>query len=359
MDDKSDYLASELTVEGIVDTEIVEANQETEPTLPKSFFVQIRGWDNDDEEEARTFGQGVSEWALAFSRVRDLSRLECVIIAWDYPEALASLDTGEGMPVAARTENEYGEGGAMAVSIKRGDELWSSVVIWTPLVRKLMDFSDPEQKQALMTFAHELVHVEDQRIFERTYPGGWRSAKARDARDAEMQLIVNRCQSEYSAQRRSAHCFPEGGVHYLDILEKAMKDVDEQITSARLAYRFHGDVGKFWELARERLAFLFQSIGYALGHSDYVASDGEISAKLSQEFEDRLARISALSQGWLIDACRQAVQPFFTLCEWKDMSIYDDLEEVLEKLLNGYGVYTSVRNDELYLDMPYRSFAEL
>jgi len=358
MDVKTDDLTNEGVDGGEAD-EPLFTYEKSDPTLPKSFFVQIRGWDNDDEDEARAFGEGVSEWARAYSRVRDLSRLESVIIAWDYPEALASLDTGEGMPVAARTENEYGEGGAMAVTIKRGDELWSSIVIWTPLVRKLMDFDDPEQKQALMTFAHELVHVEDQRIFERTYPGGWRSAQPRDARDAEMQMIVNRCQSEYSAQRRSAHCFPEGGLNLLDMLEHAMCDVDEQITSARLEYRFHGDVGKFWELARERLAFLFQSIGYALGHADYIASDSEISAELAQEFEDSLARISALSQGWLIDACRQAVQPFFSLHEWKDMSIYDDLEEVLEKLLNGYGVYTSVRGEQLYLDMPYSSFSDL
>lgn len=327
------------------------------PTLPASFAVQIRGWENEDE--ARRFGEEISAWVYEFSKYRDLCRLQSVVIAWDYPEALANIDTGDAMPVAARTQNEYGQGGAMAVTLKQNDELWSSVVIWTPLVRELVDSNHPDHKLAVLTLAHELVHVEDQRIFESTYPGGWQSAKARDAREAEMQRIVNPCQSEYSAQRRSACFAPESGMELMDMLENAMRDVDEQITKARRAYRWHGDVERFWETARERLAFLFQAIGYAIGHADYIANDGAISADLAQQFKNKEQRIAELPQGWLLDACRDAVQPFFSLQEWRDMSIYDELEKVLERLLNLYGVYTSVRSERLYLDMPYSCLAEL
>ena len=125
-DDPTSNLTDKDTVGGKA-LEPLNAYDDSGPTLPKSFFVRIRGWDNGDEEEARTFGQGVSEWARAYSRVRDLSRLESVIIAWDYPEALASLDTGEGMPVAARTENEYGEGGILAPSRGAGFMLLDTI----------------------------------------------------------------------------------------------------------------------------------------------------------------------------------------------------------------------------------------
>jgi hypothetical protein len=47
------------------------------------------------------------------------------------------------------------------------------------------------------------------------------------------------------------------------MLGEAMKDVDDQIRSARLSYRLHGDMEKYWPVVVERLTFLFQAIGYA------------------------------------------------------------------------------------------------
>jgi hypothetical protein len=332
---------------------------EPEPSLSESFQVQIRGWENENGEEATEFGQGIMGFARELSCHLDLSRLASIVIAWDYSDGLASIDVGDGMPPVSRTENEYGEGGAMSVAIKKDEELWNTVVIWTPLVRKIMDVDDTDHKLALQTFVHELIHVEDQRLFDRTYPGGWKNAAPRDERDDAMQRIVNACQSEYSAQRRSAHIAPETGLGLLDMLSDAMRDVDEQIISERRAYRLHGDVGRFWAVACERLSFLFQAIGYGLGHSDYIASAADKHPELAEEYAARLDAISEHSKGWLIDECRLAVQPFFQLEEWTDMSIYDALEEILEKLLNQDGVFTSLKKGQLYLDMPYSSLAEL
>jgi hypothetical protein len=328
-------------------------------TTPDSFSVQIQGWENEDEVEARTFGEGILECAREFSRYLDLSRLSSIVIAWDYPEALASIDVGEAMPAADRTKNEYGEGGAMSVAIKKDGELWNTVVIWTPLVRQIMDADAPDHKLALLTFMHELVHVEDQRVFDKTFPGGWQAAAPRDARDHAMQTIVNPCQSEYSAQRRSAHMAPRAGFALLDMLEDALRDVDAQITSERRAYRLHGNVEQFWTVARERLRFLFQAIGYGLGHADYVASAADEHPELAAEYSTRMEVLAALPKGWLLDACREAVQPFFLIQNWTNMEIYDPLEDVLEQLLNQYGVFSSIQEGGLYLDMPYNSIAEL
>ena len=330
-----------------------------ERTLPSIFQVQIQGWESDNEVEARAFAESIMELTREISRYHDLSRLSSIVIGMDYPEALASVDVGEAMPAADRTKNEYGEGGAMSVSIKKDGELWNTVVIWTGLVRNINDVDHPDQKLALQTFLHELIHVEDQRFFDKTFPGGWEAAKARDGRDAAMQLIVNPCQSEYSAQRRSAHIAPESGLTLLDMLGDAMRDVDDQIISARRAYRTHGDLEKFWIIARDRLRFLFQAIGYGLGHADYIASDAGKFPELAEEYSNRLEALASLPTGWLLDACRDAVRPFFLMEKWTDMTVYDPLEEVLEKLLNQYGVFTSLQDGGLYLDMPYNSLAEL
>lgn len=328
-------------------------------TLFPGCVVNIRGWEYDSEEEAREFGGGVMSLAKELSRYVDLSRLEAIVIGWDYAEALASVDRGDGIPPAAPTANEYGQGGAMAVHVVRDDEIWSIVVIWTGLVRQLNQTDHPDHKLALQTFVHELVHVDDLRLFSRTYPGGWRAAKPRDGRDAALQPIVNPCQSEYSAQRRAAWAVPEHGLDLLEMLGEAMKDVDDQIRSARLSYRLHGDMDRYWPVIVERLTFLFQAIGYGLGHADWVEAKADDHPDLAARYRAKLKELALFPSGWLLDACRDAVQPFFDLEEWSDQEIYDPLIEVLEQLLNQNGMYTRVHGDGIYVDMPYTGFHDL
>lgn len=328
-------------------------------TLFPGCVVSIRGWENDNEAEAREFGGGVMSLAKELSRHLDLSRLEAIVIGWDYAEALASVDRGDGIPPAAPTANEYGQGGAMAVHVIRDDEIWSVIVIWTGLVRQLNQTDHPDHKLALQTFVHELVHVDDLRLFSRTYPGGWRAAKPKDGRDAALQPIVNPCQSEYSAQRRAAWTAPEHGLDLLEMLGEAMKDVDDQIRSARLSYRLHGDMDRYWPVIVERLTFLFQAIGYGLGHADWVEAKADDHPDLATRYRAKLEELALFPSGWLLDACRDAVRPFFDLEEWSDQEIYDPLIEVLEQLLNENGMYTRVHGDGIYVDMPYTGFHDL
>ena len=338
---------------------IAEPEEPPVETLPSNCSVSIRGWENENEAEAREFGGVVMSLAKDLSRYLDLSRLESIVIGWDYAEALASVDRGDGIPPAAPTANEYGQGGAMAVHMVRNDEIWSVVVIWTGLVRQLNQTDHPEHKLALQTFVHELVHIDDLRLFTRTYPGGWQAAKPRDGRDANLQPIVNPCQSEYSAQRRAAWAAPEHGLDLLEMLNEAMKDVDDQIRSARLSYRLHGDMDKYWPVVVERLTFLFQAIGYGLGHADWVEANADDHPELAARYRAKLGDLAGHSLGWMLDACRDAVQPFFDLEAWIDLEIYDPLIEVLERLLNQNGMYTRAHGDDIYVDMPYTGFHDL
>ncbi len=338
---------------------VAELEEPPAETLPSHCSVSIRGWENDNKAEAREFGQVVMSLAKEFSRYLDLSCLESIIIGWDYAEALASVDRGDGIPPAAPTGNEYGLGRAMALHMVRDDEIWSVVVIWTGLVRQLNQTDHPEHKLALQTFVHELAHVHDLRLFARTYPGGWRAAKPRDGRDANLQPIVNPCQSEYSAQRRAAWAAPEHGLDLLEMLSEAMKDVDDQIRSARLSYRVDGDMDKYWSVVVERFTFLFQAIGYSLGHADWVEANADDHPELAARYHAKLRDLADYPSGWLLDACRDAVQPFFDLEEWSDLKIYDPLIEVLERLLNQNGMYTRPHGDSIYVDMPYTGLHDL
>ncbi|WP_246827494.1 hypothetical protein [Rhizobium croatiense] len=328
------------------------------PTLNQQFTVTIRGWEDDKEEEARDFGQRLCQLTREISNFIDLSRLDRIVIGSDYHEALASVN-GEQAPAPTPTANEYGNGAAMATNIFRGDEVWSVVVIWTPLVRAIFDHEDPNQPLALHTFVHELIHVDDTRLFTTTYPGGWRAAKPRDARDAALQTIVHPCQAEYRAQRRSAFAAPEQGLMHMSMLKEVMSDVDEQVRKERLAYRLHGDVASLWKVVSERLGFLFQSLGYALGHADWVLENRDDHPELASKFDAEIEALREMSKGWLIDASREAVQPLFNLTEWTNMDVYDPLIAVAERLLNEYRMFTSLREDDLYIDMPYTGIHDL
>ena len=122
---------------------IAEPEEPPVETLRSNCSVNIRSWENENEAEAREFGWGVMSLAKELSRYLDLSRLESNVIGWDYAEALASVDCGDGIPRAAPTGKEYGQGGAMAVHVVRNDEIWSVVVIWTGLVRQLNKTDHP------------------------------------------------------------------------------------------------------------------------------------------------------------------------------------------------------------------------
>ena len=334
------------------DIPIAETEELPPETLPKNFSVSIPDWENDNESETRKFAEGMLYLTKDLSRYLDLSRLESLVVACDYAKALADIDRGGSLPPARPTVNEYGQGKAMAVKVVRGNQIWSVVVIWAGLVRWLNEVDHPEYKRALQIFVHELVHVDDLQLFMRTYPGGWQAAKPRDGRDANLQPIVNPCQSEYSAQRRSAWAAPEYGLDLLEMLDKAMKDVESQIRSARLRYRLHGDIKKFWSVVTERLVFLFQAIGYALGHADWVEENADDYPELAVCYRTKLKELAEYSSGWMLAACRDAVQPFFYLDKWTGQEIYDPLIEVLERFLNQNGIYTRTHGDGMYIDVP-------
>lgn len=319
------------------------------PSLPEGFRVTIREWQNANEAEARAFGEHV--WALTelLSRTLDLSRLEAVILTWNYRDAVTGVDRG-GLPSAAPTANEYGEGGAMSLHVLRDGEVWNVVVLGTSLARHIFDPNSPEHGLATHVFVHELTHVHDLRVLTRTYPGGIGAMQPRDGREAELLPILSACQSEYTAQRLSAHLAPEQGFALLDMLEAALRDIDQQIWTARLRYPLHRRMDVYWSEIEPRLRFLFQTIGYALGHTDWAATFADEHTELAMRYRARLEELGRLPSGWLIDACRPAVQPFFLIQAWTGMEIYDPLLAVLEEFLSRHGMYTRSLEGRMYME---------
>lgn len=325
-------------------------------TLAEGFFVSVSGWP--DEDSARRFGSCI--WALAheLSRYLNLSRLERIFIAWDYEDAVSSVDRGEGYDPASVTRNEYGQGGGIAIHTVRDGELKHVVVMHAGLVEQLADPDHPDYYRGLHFLIHELSHVSDLSLLSDTFPGGWQAATGRDGRESVLIPVVNSCQSEYLAQRRAAWAAPQQGLLLLDMLSQAMADVDRQIRTARTQYRSHGNMDVFWPEVAQRTSFLFYALGLVLGHTDWVAEEAERHPELMAQYQAKLEQVAKLPSGWLIDVCREAVQPFWMMERWTGMEVFEPLLIALERFLNQYSIYTRPNGDGVWIDMPINSIRE-
>ena len=330
------------------------AADKAEPSLRSDFMVAISGWDTDDEEDARRFGQMLLELTRSYSQFLELGLLEKIVVAYDYRAALAALESGGQRTAAEPTSNEFGEGGAMAVTVRRGDAVASVVVIWTPLVRQLFAAQETEEKAlAGHTFAHELIHVDDLAFMHRTFPGGALATWERDPCHGALLSIASPAYSEYSASRRSAFAKPDLGLAYFDMLAACLADAVRDVAIERRKYRMHGNLDAFWNWAHERARFIFQALGYAIGHAEWVIA-AEVDPAVKEQHRASLDKIAASELGWLVDACRMALLPIFEQSEWRSLDVYDPLNVVAEKLLNTFGLYPSLREGGLYIDIPFR-----
>lgn len=142
-------------------------------SLQSTFRIEISGWHSDEDAEAKLFGERLMSLTQSYSRFLDLSLLDRVVVAWDYPKALAECRPDVDLPEPMPTSNEFGQGAGMAVPIFRGGESFSSVVVvQTELIRRMFDEDDDLRDASHQSYAHELVHVDDQAHFHKTFPGG-------------------------------------------------------------------------------------------------------------------------------------------------------------------------------------------
>lgn len=323
------------------------------PSLPLSTAIEIRGWATPDAEEARLFGNRLMVLTSDYSRWLDLSRLSRIILAHDYGAALAEVQ-GIGGEVNIATANEFGEGAAMSVLTMEEGVLKSVLVMWTPLVSAMFDEEDTlEKRTALQTYVHELVHVDDQAFLDKTFPGGGSAAVQTDDRHGALLLMVSPAPTEYSASNRTAMVEPTTGLQFLDMLEKALTDLLADVRRQRRAYRVGSiSLEEFWPWLQERCRFLFQALGYALGHADAIIEDDRASAELKERYRAGLAKIEAMESGWLLPTCRTALRPILEQTRWTGLEVFDPLIAVGERLLNAFGIYTRLERSVLYVDIP-------
>lgn len=325
---------------------------EPEPTLAPGFGVDLRGWYTDDEQEARDFANRLWQLTHELSRYLDLSRLSKVIVAFDYQAALASVRGGSKSNSIA-TANEFGEGAAMTVPQFEDGVFKSTIVACTPLISKIFGEEDSVIRRAsLQNYVHELIHADDQAFLDKTFPGGAAAGIVSNDRHGALLAIVQPARAEYEATRRSALYEPTTGFQFLDMLERVFENLFDEVRQERRKYNYRLiSLEQFWPWLQERCRFLFQALGYALGHADGVLNS-DLPPELKAQYEQRLAQLTATEFGWTLEAARAAILPIHEQDAWTGLEIFDPLIEVAVQLLSRFDVALFEQSSGYWVDVP-------
>lgn len=105
-----------------------------------------------------------------------------------------------------------------------------------------------------------------------------------------------------------------------------MVDVVADVRRKRRLYRI-GNISlqEFRLWLEDRCRFIFQLIGYALGHADGVNGSDEADEGIRSHYRSSLRDIEGMEPGWLISDTRSALQPVLTQEAERGLDFFDPL----------------------------------
>lgn len=170
-------------------------------TLSSDIDVGIHGNYPSDDEATRV-AQTTMVFLKMFGTSLNLAGLEAVVIADDYARALAQLDRGfKTNESLSPTNDEFGNGLAMAVSVIRNGTFRTHIVVHSGLSRSLADPKSEMYGLAVHLLAHEAAHAHDNLLKARALPV---LPPPPDYKKARLCVMAGHCWSEYIACRLSA-----------------------------------------------------------------------------------------------------------------------------------------------------------
>jgi hypothetical protein len=316
-------------------------------TAPDQFCISARGAFA-SEEDARQLAEVVGQVIRELSRVFDLSSLDGVTVAEDYPQALAELDRGYETSHTLTPSRGAAVGVAMTPSVLRDDVLKSHIVLNANHVWALQDVSSPHFKLALHIVAHECAHVEVTSKFETAIPGVLLRTSAGNICDRARSDVIFACWDEYAATNLSARVGEDPTQGYEENLLLHMGTARQDANDAIKAYRTDSDLDKVYSTVCKAYGNLMKYAAYYLGNLDGHG----IAISQRQGFE------AALSGHWFepyfhrLDAACKAIASQYG--SWEDQSLFEVIGDILEDLVSEGGIQcTKMPDGGVYMDIPF------
>jgi hypothetical protein len=331
-------------------------------TLPQGMYVTIRGFSAEAEPFAQKLGQAVMDYLHILARCMDLSGLERVIVAADYPVALAEVDRGiETKHILTATKDELTVGVAMTPAIIRDGVLRSHIILDAAFLIAMverdsmlrLDVSDEEfenmHQQALYLIAHEAGHAHDQTVIDRQLPGWLLREPINDYETAPALAALN----EYTACRLSATFGDERETkNYEATFAKVLSITRQQGNQIILKYRTSGNdltpiISEFIPLYGR----LMKAYSYLLGHIDGLNQRLEEAAPAAHEAIQTAKWFPELAKRW-----HESLQQGWELYgAWKSPEdLYMAQKEIFHDVLKAAGIdIQPYPEGQFYIHIPY------
>lgn len=321
--------------------------EQPEPSAPENIQVTLMGFS--DSGQANYCGECIAATVRAISRYINLTRLDGITVAYDYPKALAELDRGyKAKRLLTRSADERIVGVAMAPAVLRNGVVKAHLVFEASAIMPVLDQDHQDFRQAMYIIAHECAHVEELHWRDDRFPGTILQAEISDPELVLLEPISESLWSEYAACRLSAIFGGGQAVQYEECLMGALDAAREEANQAICDYRFHFDISRVLLEAGRPLCEPLRMAAYLVGHLD-GRGDGWEAAPAARD------RVAASEYATLIERMTAALRQIWSnIDSWESEAVFDPLRDIAREVLAQGGLMLSWLPDgKLYVDIPF------
>lgn len=289
---------------------------------PASVAMSFHGF---DQESAENLAAGLGAAMFELGKIIDISTLDGVTVAFDYDEALATLDRGYSTTHVLRRTSDVALGVAMTPAVLREGLLKSHIVLAANVASTLISEDEYLRGLTIHTLSHECAHVEVTAAWDKCFPDELlRPSKHSSLLEFWRYDVVTACWDEYAACRIAGTLGHDPLTGYETTFLTVLEQCDEKV--AALVREFHGGsadplVGPIFGVYGNLMKFAC----YMLGTMAAVGKQGDYSDFVS----------AALQASWFLPYCTRLDEACNAIFEefgrWPDKRLFDTVADILEE----------------------------
>lgn len=299
-------------------------------TVPDNLKISLLGFNSTKDAEA--VGEIIGYLTHELSKLFNLSSLDGVTVAYDYPKALKDLDRGYESNHQLTPSEGNVVGIAMTPSVMRDEQLKSHIVLSASITEGIQDIAGDKFQRFLQTLAHECAHVEINHKFDTAFPNTLLCKEYPDERVRIKNNIALSCWHEYGATRFAAKCGQDFSSYYEELFLGQLNEIKLLANKSITDYRDHNDHLRVLNEVVEQYGKLLKLTAYYLGnlsgHGIDPFSQEELNKRISgQWFEPFLQKLHDVLQAI-----------YLKYGAWKDQTQFEMVADLAEDLLANGGI---------------------
>jgi hypothetical protein len=307
-----------------------------------------------DPETAQKIGDAVSAIAGVIGGILPLTRLEGITFAQDYPGALRRLAQETGRPADSLTpiDKKFGDSVSMAPTVMRNGVAKTRIVMQCWLGHALISEQEEARQAPINVLVGQLAYAGCHELAELRFPG-ISGIEGADAADVWRYHCTGSAWTGYFAARISAPFGADAGPGYRELLITALEQLRLTLPTARLDYRFHGNLDTLMGIAAEHVGAVLQFAARLIGH--YDGMEGQDCFDTEGKLEQALQQLQL--RRWF-DVYAIDLRKFWDRrTEWKSPKELLALNPHADRLLWPFGIFLWPENGRMRVLVPLQTDA--